>query len=220
MPTIPKTGITRRGFMRIGSGTVLAAGVLSSAAGSDNALPNESLHGKIALEEHFDFAATASASYAAPGSPEFRRQIQDLGSGRIAEMDRGGVDVCILSLVGPGIQSITNPRQANEVARQANDHLAENIAKNPKRLKGFAALALQDPQSAAQELTRCIKELGFCARSSMDSHNLDRPIRLASMTCRNIGIFGQLSSNSTCRSTYTPAQLCPRTNQPIKDTRG
>jgi 2,3-dihydroxybenzoate decarboxylase len=40
--------------------------------------------------------------------------------------------------------------------------LAENIAKNPKRLKGFAALALQDPQAAAQELTRCIKELSFC----------------------------------------------------------
>jgi len=162
MPTIPKAGITRRGFMRVGSGTALAAGVLSSAAGSENALLNESLPGKIALEEHFDFAATASASYAAPGSPEFRRQIQDLGSGRIAEMDRGRVDVCILSLVGPSIQAITNPRQAIEVARQANDHLAENIARNPKRLKGFAALALQDLQSAAQELTRCIKELGFC----------------------------------------------------------
>jgi gamma-resorcylate decarboxylase len=34
--------------------------------------------------------------------------------------------------------------------------------KYPKRLKGFAALPLQDPQAAAQELTRCIKELSFC----------------------------------------------------------
>jgi gamma-resorcylate decarboxylase len=48
------------------------------------------------------------------------------------------------------------------VARRSNDYLAEHIAKYPKRLKGFAALPLQDPQAAAQELTRCVKELSFC----------------------------------------------------------
>jgi 2,3-dihydroxybenzoate decarboxylase len=117
---------------------------------------------KIAPEEHFDFSATRNASYAARGSAEFQRQIEDLGSGRIAEMDRGGVEVCILSLVGPGIQAIPDTRHAVEVARQANDHLAESIAKYPRRLKGFAALALQDPQGAARELTRCVKQLGFC----------------------------------------------------------
>lgn len=77
-------------------------------------------------------------------------------------MDRGGVDLCILSLVGDGIQSIPDVSEAIGVARRANDHLAEQIAKNPKRFKGFAALPLQDPQVAAQELTRCVKELGFC----------------------------------------------------------
>jgi 2,3-dihydroxybenzoate decarboxylase len=69
-------------------------------------------------------------------------------------MDQGGTEVCIVSLVGPGIQAIPNSNQAGEVARHANDHLAEIIAKSPKRLKGFAALALQDPNAAAQELTR------------------------------------------------------------------
>jgi len=72
------------------------------------------------------------------------------------------VELCIVSLVGPGIQAIPSSSQAVEVARRANDHLAESIATNPKCLKGFAALALQDPNAAAQELTRCIKELGFC----------------------------------------------------------
>lgn len=161
MTTEPKARITRRGFIQVGSGAALAAGMLTSA-GAESSVSSESQSGKIALEEHFDFPATASASYAAPGSPEFQRQIQDLGSGRIAEIDRGGVEVCILSLVGPGIQAITKTREAVEIARQANDHLAGNIAKNPKRLRGFAALAMQDPESAAQELTRCIKELGFC----------------------------------------------------------
>jgi 2,3-dihydroxybenzoate decarboxylase len=83
-------------------------------------------------------------------------------SGRIAEMDRGGIEICIVSLVGPGIQAIANPTEAVELARRANDYLAEGIAKNPKRLKGFAALPLQDPNAAAQELTRCTKELGLC----------------------------------------------------------
>jgi predicted TIM-barrel fold metal-dependent hydrolase len=77
-------------------------------------------------------------------------------------MDRGGLDICVLSLVGDGIQAIPDVSQAIRVARQANDHLAEQIARNPKRFKGFAALPLQDPHAAAQELTRCITELKFC----------------------------------------------------------
>jgi gamma-resorcylate decarboxylase len=158
--------------MQVGSGALVVAGVLSpaSAMDSETATANDlesansdsaSLPGKIALEEHFDFSATEGASYAALGGPEFRQRIKDLGSGRIAEMDRGGVEVCIVSLVGPGVQAIPNGRQAIDVARQANDHLAEQAAKNPKRLKGFAALPMQDPQAAAQELTRCVKDLGF-----------------------------------------------------------
>ena len=72
------------------------------------------------------------------------------------------MQLSILSLVAPGIQAIPNVSEAISGARRANDHLAESIAKYPKRLKGFAAIPLQDPQAAAQELTRCVKELGFC----------------------------------------------------------
>jgi len=161
-------GITRRGFVQFGSGTLIATGASKAIAASKLANPeatnsdSKASPGKIALEEHFDFSATQGSSYASFGGPEFQSRIQDLGSGRIAEMDRGEVELCICSLVGPGIQAISDPKQAVAVARRANDHLADNIAKNPKRLKGFAALALQDPNAAAQELTRCVKELGFC----------------------------------------------------------
>jgi predicted TIM-barrel fold metal-dependent hydrolase len=77
-------------------------------------------------------------------------------------MDRGGLEVCILSLVGPGIQGIPDVSQAISIARRTNDHLAEQIAKNPKRFRGFAALPLQDLEISAKELTRCIEELSFC----------------------------------------------------------
>src|SRR5215831_19708616 len=162
------TQITRRGFMQLSSGALVAGGVLKSTGESDFATSTstssdaQSSPGKIALEEHFDFSGTEKSSYASFGGPEFQGQIKDLGIGRIAEMDRGGVELCIVSLVGPGIQAITNPHQAVETARRANDHLAEGISKNPKRLKGFAALAMQDPHAASEELTRCTKELGFC----------------------------------------------------------
>lgn len=170
-PIERKGGTTRRTFFQATAKALAGAGALAavnsitaaSAGVQESASSGPvSMRRKIALEEHFDFAATVKSSYASFGGSEFQRQIQDLGSGRIAEMDRGGVEVSIVSLVGPGIQAIPNPNQAVDVARRANDHLAESIAKNPKRLKGFAALALQDAHAAAQELTRCIKELSFC----------------------------------------------------------
>src|SRR5512135_2521305 len=100
--------ITRRGFI-INSGVLLAASIPNATSKSVVETTNStssdlaSSFGKIALEEHFDFSETAKASYASFGGQEFQRQINDLGSGRIAEMDRGGVEVCIVSLVGPGI---------------------------------------------------------------------------------------------------------------------
>lgn len=165
-------GITRRGLFQRAAGTFASAGVLTlfstgkpdfGLSRSDEArLGSAPAPGKIALEEHFVIPETLAASYGALGGPEVQQQLEDIGSARIAEMDRGGLDVCILSLVGDGIQAIPDVSQAIRIARRANDHLAEQIAQNPKRFKGFAALPLQDPQAAAQELTRCIRELGFC----------------------------------------------------------
>ena len=39
--------------------------------------------------------------------------------------------------------------------------MAEAVAKYPNRYGAFAALPMQDPDSASMELTRCIKDLGF-----------------------------------------------------------
>jgi len=174
-PTSKKPTITRRNFLELGSAALATAGVLaggSPASAEPNAAKKSdaanaastmlATNGKITLEEHFALAETIGASSASGLTPEARLQILDMGTGRIAEMDRGGVEICILSLVAPGIQGISDPVQAIAIARKANDYLAEHVSKNPKRLKGFAALPLQDPQAAAEELTRCVKELGFC----------------------------------------------------------
>jgi 2,3-dihydroxybenzoate decarboxylase len=47
-------------------------------------------------------------------------------------------------------------------ARQCNDILAREIKARPDRYSGFAHLAMQDPVAAADELARCMRELGFC----------------------------------------------------------
>lgn len=176
METInPRNQITRRGFLELSSAALATAGLLGDANAA-NATPvagnavdpakadSAPITGKIALEEHFVLPETADTSYAIRDlpTPELRRKVLDVGSGRIAEMDRGGVEICILSHVAAGIQAIPNASKANDLARRVNDYLADHIVKYPKRLKGFAALPLQDPEAAARELTRCVKELGFC----------------------------------------------------------
>ena len=174
-PTNQKDRITRRGFLELGSAALATAGILGDAKSADAAPVGDhavdapqpdsaQAAGKIALEEHFALAETIDTSYAKQDlpTPEFRQQILDVGNRRIAEMDRGGLEICILSLSAPGIQAIPDIPEAIALARRANDYLAEHIAKYAKRMKGFAALPLQDPQAAAKELTRCVKELGFC----------------------------------------------------------
>jgi 2,3-dihydroxybenzoate decarboxylase len=47
------------------------------------------------------------------------------------------------------------------MARKANDALAEAVAKRPDRFAGLAALPMQDPQAAAAELTRCVRDFKF-----------------------------------------------------------
>lgn len=73
----------------------------------------------------------------------------------------GGVEIMIVSLNAPGIQAILDAKRAVEVASQANDVLANEIAKRPDRFAGFAALPMQDPETATRELERCIHDLGF-----------------------------------------------------------
>ena len=120
--------------------------------------------GKIALEEHFAIPETLedSAPYAAgAGWSTLEQRLLDREHHRLSEMDRYGIAFTILSLNSPGIQAIPDAARANEIARLANDRLAESIAKRPDRFGGFAALAMHDADAAAAELTRCVRELGF-----------------------------------------------------------
>ncbi|PYS09224.1 MAG: amidohydrolase [Acidobacteria bacterium] len=125
------------------------------------------MEGKIALEEHFAIPDTISEAHDAryagwfPAWPDIKRRLLDLEQLRLPEMDKYGIELVILALHNPAVQGIPEAKRAAEVARKANDILAEFVAKRPDRFAGFAALPMQDPDAAITELTRCIKELGF-----------------------------------------------------------
>jgi predicted TIM-barrel fold metal-dependent hydrolase len=122
------------------------------------------MQGKIGLEEHFAIADTLNDSRGfLPEDvwPILRQRITDIHDERLAHMDKHGVEMMILSLNAPAIQAIPDAARANEVARKANDFLAEEVRRRPDRFQGLAALPMQDPDLASRELQRCVKELGF-----------------------------------------------------------
>ncbi len=122
------------------------------------------MQGKIALEEHFAIPDTLmdSAGFVPDDYwSELQARLLDIQGRRLELMDRHGIETMILSLNAPAVQAIGHVPTAVEVARKANDFLAEECAKRPDRFRGFAALPMQDPEAAAAELERCMKELGF-----------------------------------------------------------
>src|SRR5208283_4648122 len=120
------------------------------------------MQNKISLEEHFATPDTIGDSedyFTADIWPERRRQLLDLQSERIERMDACGIAYTILSLNAPAVQAITDTRRAIDVARRANDLLAEQVARRPDRSGAFAALPMQDPGAAGCELERAVSKL-------------------------------------------------------------
>ena len=122
------------------------------------------MQAKIGLEEHFAREDTLGDSQNFVGADtwqDLRARLLDIQTKRLQLMDEHGMEMMILSLNSPAVQAVLDTAAAGELARQANDMLAEEIARNPQRFRGFAALPMQDPDLAARELERCVKDLGF-----------------------------------------------------------
>jgi uncharacterized protein len=126
----------------------------------------------IAIEEHFTIQAiaeansarrTATGTGAVPPPGRMASQVsrlQDLGAGRLADMDASGITMQVLSHVGPATQAL-DAASAVPLAREANDALAQAVAAHPDRFAGFATLPTPDPRAAAAELERAVTSLGF-----------------------------------------------------------
>lgn len=91
---------------------------------------------------------------------DFLGALLDIGEQRLKVMDENGVDMHVLSLTAPGVQMFDTDR-AVDLARVANDQLAEAVRRHPTRFAGLASFAPQHPQQAAREIERARTELGL-----------------------------------------------------------
>jgi gamma-resorcylate decarboxylase len=122
------------------------------------------MKGKIALEEHFATPALLDLISGVGWGPEDWRRVTDRlcdVEDRLTQMDRLGIEIAVLSLGAFGIQDVVEPDAARVRSVQANDALAEIVAAHPTRFAGLAALPMQDPAAAADELERAVAELGM-----------------------------------------------------------
>ena len=80
---------------------------------------------------------------------------------RFRVMDRFDGYEQILSIATPPIEAFARPADAVDLARRANDGMAELVQKYPKRFPGFvASLPLNDPEEALRETHRAVSDLG------------------------------------------------------------
>src|SRR5438309_4083610 len=82
-------------------------------------------------------------------------------AGRLAEMDRLGVDVQVLSPNAGFFQYDNDLGVTAAVARETNDEIAEVMARHPGRFMGLATVPMQHVPSAVAEMERAMLGLGF-----------------------------------------------------------
>jgi predicted TIM-barrel fold metal-dependent hydrolase len=83
---------------------------------------------------------------------------------RFRIMDKFDGLVQVLSIAGPNVESITEPEDTVELARIANDEMAELIQRYPDRFVGaIACLPMNDVEAALKEADRAVDQLRFRA---------------------------------------------------------
>ena len=126
----------------------------------------------IAIEEHFSHApyreklgVNEARSYYMSSRSEYlghniASEIDDLGETRLKQMDASGIDVQVLSFNAPVAHGFSRD-EAIAMAKELNDKVAAAIKAHPPRFAGFAALPVAEPEAAADELERCVKDHRF-----------------------------------------------------------
>ncbi|MCC6746813.1 MAG: amidohydrolase [Deltaproteobacteria bacterium] len=139
------------------------------------------------LERRYGAAGFPRLEHHAPGCARIlvgERVFRELQSNswdpavRLAECDRDGVRLQVLSTVPLMFCYWARPADGADLARLLNDHLAEVVARHPGRFVGLGTLPLQEPELAARELERCVRDLGLRG-AQIGTHvgewNLDHP---------------------------------------------
>ncbi len=184
----------RRRFLQ----TVGAAGAVSTAlgpVGSAQSPPGKvrklDLHTHFYPEAYFQKIRDTPSEFGFDKDPTGRTIIKYRGARffgiqpamtdplmRLADMDRVGIDVEVVSLSTPNVYFADEKTQP-EVARMVNDAYAELIARHPARFKGFASIPMDAPDQALKELDRALGVLklnGVILLSNIRGRALTAPL--------------------------------------------
>jgi 2,3-dihydroxybenzoate decarboxylase len=166
--------ISKRGFLQTlaaGAGAYAASRAAGAAgAASTGAAAGKRDYRRISCEEAFTTPeVVAELSRLARGVPSmksgpiagpFMPDLLDIGAARVRGMDADGVDIQVLSLTSPGVQTFAADT-ALALARDVNDRMAEAIRSWPTRFAGLATVAPQAAGASAKEFERAVTRLGL-----------------------------------------------------------
>lgn len=122
------------------------------------------MKGKIILEEHIDLPDDNSIEglrFFARNPDDLANALHEIHGARLSEMNANGVEYAIMSQNPPGPQGIREVKAAEAYAIRSNNYISEMVNRAPERFAAFATISMHNPQTAAQELTRCMEELGM-----------------------------------------------------------
>lgn len=80
---------------------------------------------------------------------------------RIKDSDGYNIDMQVISTIPVLFSYWAKPKDAYDVSRYLNDHIAEVVRKYPNRFIGLGTIPMQDPDLACLELERCMNDLGL-----------------------------------------------------------
>lgn len=104
-----------------------------------------------------------------------RQRLNDLNI-RFRIMDRHEGYAQILNIAGPPVEDVASPKVAADLAKIANDDMAELVNKYPDRFLGaVACLPMNNMDAAVKEVDRTIIELGFRG-VQITSNIMDKPV--------------------------------------------
>lgn len=120
----------------------------------------------------------------APNAKDINKRVRNIPcivdlDERFRIMDRFKDYVQIICLPNPPIESLASSPLSTELAKLANDGMAELVSKHPDRFPGFiASLPMNDPEGLLKEARRAVKELGAVGVqifTNVSGRPLDKP---------------------------------------------